>query len=243
MSGPLDTAAADAGDCTPSTSTSPTMPDLDGWPHGATAAMNTDTNGLRHDIAFLRALAEGGENDRGAQRGTGEAFVAAGVLYAAQCFATSGQVLGFGDLSETAMLLVSSVPTVLFLVAITVISVRNRQTSPGVVSRALSAAFGAAGAATLAMLCVFLIAVWRNPSLETWMIYPCTVFALQGAAWLVAWNLRRRAWLCAVAFGWLVSAVVLAASIGSPWYPVVAGVALLLLMAVPGAYMLRRQPG
>lgn len=205
--------------------------------------MNTYANGLRHDIAFLRALAEGGENDHGAQRGTGEAFVAAGVLYAAQCFAMSGQALGLGEMPEMAMLLVSSVPTVFFLIAIAVIAVRHRQQSPGVVSRALSAAFGAAGAATLAMLCVFVIAVWRHPSLETWMIYPCTVFALQGAAWLVAWNLRRRAWLCVVAFGWLVSAVLLALSIGSPWYPVVAGAALLLLMAVPGAYMLRRQPG
>jgi hypothetical protein len=205
--------------------------------------MTTYANGLRHDIAFLRALAEGGENDHRAQRGTGEAFVAAGVLYAAQCFAMSGEALGFGELPHTAMLLVSIVPTVLFLIAITVIAVRNRQQSPGVVSRALSAAFGAAGAATLAMLTVFLIAVWRHPSLETWMIYPCTVFALQGAAWLVAWNLRRRTWLCVVAFGWLASAVLLALSIGSPWYPVVAGVVLVLLMAVPGAYMLRRQPG
>jgi hypothetical protein len=46
-----------------------------------------------------------------------------------------------------------------------------------------------------------------------------------------------------VAAGWLMSAVALAASIGSAWYPVIAGTALLLLMAAPGAYLLRKQPG
>ena len=204
--------------------------------------MNTETRGLSHDIAFLRALAEGGANDRGAQRGTGEAFVAGGVLYGLQCLAMSGEALGFGAPSASVALAFSSAPTVLFLIALTVIIARHRQQSPGVVARALSAAFGAAGAATVAMLCIFLIAVWRQPSLETWLLYPCTVFALQGAAWLVAWRLRRRAWLGVVAFGWLISAVALSASIGLPWYPVIAGVALLLLMAAPGAYMLRAQP-
>jgi hypothetical protein len=205
--------------------------------------MNSEAQGLRHDIAFLRALADGGEHDHRAQRATGEAFVVAGVLYAVQCFAMSGEALGFGMPGDTAMLVISVVPTVLFLAALTVIIVRSRQPSPGVVARALSAAFGAAGTATVAMLCIFLIAVVRTPSIETWMLYPCTVFALQGAAWMVAGALRRRTWLHAVAAGWLVSAVALAASIGSAWYPVIAGTALLLLMAAPGAYLLRKQTG
>ena len=60
---------------------------------------------------------------------------------------------------------------------------------------------------------------------------------------LMGGTLRRRLWLKVVAFGWLASAVVLAASIGSTWFGVIAGMTLLLLMALPGAYMLRRQPG
>ncbi len=203
--------------------------------------MNSESHDLRHDIAFLRALAEGGEHDRGAQRGTGEAYVAAGTLYGLQCLAMSGSAFGFGELSTTATIVVSVVPTVLFLIALVMIYVRHPEPAPGVVSRALTAAFGATGAATLTLLCVFVIAVWRDRSIETWMLYPCAVFSLQGAAWLVAWALRRRAWLRWVACGWLVSAVALAASIGSPWYPLIAAVALLLLMAAPGAYMLRQQ--
>lgn len=203
--------------------------------------MNSEPQDLRDNIAFLRLLAEGGGSDRTVLRSTGEAYVAGGVCYAAQCFAMSGAAFGF-ELSETATWLVSSLPTVLFLLVLGVIFRRHPEQSPGVAARALSAAFGAAGAATVAMLCVFVIEVWRRPSIETWQIFPCTVFALHGAAWFVAATLRRRTWLHVVAFGWLASAVALSASIGSPWYPVVAGAALALLMALPGMVMLRAHP-
>ncbi len=63
-----------------------------------------------------------------------------------------------------------------------------------------------------------------------------------GAGWLVAGSLRHRLWLKVVAFGWRAGAVMLAASIGSKWFGVVAGMTLLVLMALTGAYMLRRRP-
>ena len=89
------------------------------------------------------------------------------------------------------------------------------------------------------MLCVFATVALREKSLTIWLLYPCAVFALQGAAWMVAWRLRRRLWLGVVALGWLLSAVALSSTIGSPLYPMVAGVALVLFMAVPGAVMMR----
>ena len=110
----------------------------------------------------------------------------------------------------------------------------------GVVARALTAAFAAAGTATLSMLCVFASVAIREKSLTIWLLYPCAVFALQGAAWMVAWMLRttgvarrRRRWVGSL------SAVVLAWTIGTPLYPMIAGVALVLFMAVPGAVMMR----
>jgi len=39
----------------------------------------------------------------------------------------------------------------------------------------------------------------RLHSLTVWLIYPCTVCVLQGAAWSVAFVLRRRPWLGLVA--------------------------------------------
>lgn len=199
--------------------------------------MNSENQSVRDDLAFLRTLAEGGGES---QRGTGAALVVGGLLYGLQCFVSGAQSYGWLNLSDIFMGIFSVAITVVFLLAISWITWRGRNASRGgVVARALSAAFAASGTATLSMLCVFASVAIREKSLMIWLLYPCAVFALQGAAWMVAWMLRRRVWLGVVALGWLLSAVLLAWTIGSPLYPMVAGVALVLFMAVPGAIMMR----
>lgn len=199
--------------------------------------MNSQNHSARDDLAFLRALAEGGGES---QRGTGMALVVGGLLYGLQCFVAGAQSYGWLRLSDVAMTAFSIAITVVFLLAISWISWLGRNAPRGgVVARALSAAFASAGTATLSLLCVFASVAIRDKSLTIWLLYPCAVFALQGAAWMVAWMLRRRAWLGVVALGWLVSAVVLAWTIDTPLYPMIAGVALVLFMAVPGAVMMR----
>jgi len=200
-------------------------------------AENDRTKTAVDDLAFLRALAEGGE---ASLRATGAALVAGGILYGAQCFIFAAQAFGLVQLSDTVGTVVAIGITVAFLLALAWIVWRNRGANEGgVVTRALGAAFGSAGTATLSMLCIFAFAALREKSLTIWFLYPCAVFALQGAAWMVAWMLRRRAWLGIVAFGWLVSAVVLSFTIGTLLYPLVAGAALVLFMALPGAMMMR----
>jgi hypothetical protein len=199
--------------------------------------MNSENHSARDDLAFLRALAEGGGES---QRGTGAALVVGGLLYGLQCFVSGAQAYGWVHLSETFMGIFSVAITAVFLIAISWMSWLGRNAARGgVVARALTAAFAAAGTATLSMLCVFASIAIRENSLMIWLLYPCAVFALQGAAWMVAWMLRRRAWLGLVAAGWLVSAVVLAWTIGTSLYPMIAGAALVLFMAVPGAIMMR----
>jgi hypothetical protein len=199
--------------------------------------MNSENHSLGEDLAFLRALAEGGDES---QRGTGAALVAGGVLYAIQCFVSSAQAYGWLVLSDAQSGLFAAAITIAFLIAISWITWKNRKASRGgVMARALGAAFASAGTATIAMLCVFANVALREKSLDIWLLYPCAVFALQGAAWMVAWFLRRRLWLGAVALGWLISSVALSWTIGSASYPLVAGFALLLFMAVPGAIMMR----
>ncbi len=199
--------------------------------------MNSENHSARDDLAFLRALAEGGGES---QRGTGMALVAGGLLYGLQCFVAGAQSYDWVHLSDVVMTVFSIAITVVFLVAISWISWLGRNAPRGgVVARALSAAFASAGTATLSLLCVFASVAIRDKSLTIWLLYPCAVFALQGAAWMVAWMLRRRAWLGVVALGWLVSAVVLAWTIDTPLYPMIAGIALVAFMAVPGAVMMR----
>jgi hypothetical protein len=199
--------------------------------------MNSENHSARDDLAFLRALAEGGGES---QRGTGIALVLGGLLYGLQCFVAGAQAYGWVQLSDAVMTVFSIGITVAFLVSISWMSWLGRNAPQGgVVARALSAAFASAGTATLSMLCVFASVAIRDKSLTIWLLYPCAVFALQGAAWMVAWMLRRRGWLGVVALGWFASAIVLAQTIDTPLYPMIAGVALVLFMAVPGAVMMR----
>lgn len=199
--------------------------------------MNAEQGRAIDDLAFLRALAEGGGES---QRATGAALFLGGVLYGAQCLIFAAHSYGWVTLSDTVQSVVSIGITAIFLIGITVITVRNRvPPQGGIVARALNAVFASAGTATLSMLAAFATVALREKSITIWLLYPCTVFALQGAAWTAAWMLRRRTWLGVVALGWLISAVVLAISIGTPHFPMIGGIALLLFMAVPGRVMMQ----
>jgi len=199
--------------------------------------MNAEHGRVVDDLAFLRALAEGGGEQ---QRATGLALFVGGILYGAQCLIFGAQAYGWIALSERVQSVISTGITVVFLIAIAWITWRNRSPQTGgIVARALNAVFASAGTATVSMLVAFATVALREKSLTIWLLYPSTVFALQGAAWTAAWMLRRRAWLGTVALGWLVSAAVLAISIGTPHYPMIAGFALVFLMAIPGRVMMR----
>ena len=205
--------------------------------HGGNC-MNAEQHNLGDDLAFLRALAEGGGES---QRGTGAALLAGGLLYGLQCFVAGAHAYGWVAAERY-------VP----------IGVRGRHHggrfcshcagSRGAVARRRKAAWrrvryrrhspARAPQRLRCCACSRTVAV-REESLTIWLLYPCAVFALQGAAWMVAWRLRRRTWLGVVALGWMLSAVALSSTIGSPAYPLVAGLALVLFMAVPGAVMMR----
>jgi len=200
--------------------------------------MNAEQGRVGDDLAFLRALAEGGGEH---QRATGAALVSGGLLYGAQCFIFGAQAYGWVQLSELTQTVISIGITVVFLASLVWISRRNRNAPiGGIVARALNAVFASAGMATLSLLAAFASVAIREKSLTIWFLYPCAVFAMQGAAWTAAWMLRRRTWIGIVALGWLVSAVVLALSIGTLLFPIVAGFALVLFMAVPGRVMMQR---
>jgi len=200
--------------------------------------MNAEQQKAADDLAFLRALAEGG---RESQMATGAGLLAGGVLYALQCFVFGAQMYGWLHMSDAVQTAFAAGVTVVFLLAIAWITWRNRGSveSGGVVARALQAAFASAGMATLALVAAFGLVAVRERSLTIWLLFPCAVFALQGAAWMIAWMLRRRTWLAVVAFGWLLCAVALSWSIETPLYPFVAGAALVLFMAIPGAIIMR----
>ena len=193
---------------------------------------------LEPDLDFLRGLVDGGGSKT--QYLTGHAFVVGGSAYAFQCIANWFFVTLELDLPGLAWIALHTLPTVIFLAYCVWQGMRYGSANTGnATSRAITAAFQAAGFTNLALILIFAPTALSRGDFTIWLFYPAVVFALQGAAWLTAFQLRRRLWLLGVALGWLVSAVTLGLLIGSLTYLLVAGAALFLFMTVPGIVMVR----
>jgi len=113
-----------------------------------------------------------------------------------------------------------------------------------VASRALNAAFSAAGMANTAVIIVFGVGAYRDQDFAIWLYYAAIVFALQAAAWYGAWMLKRKGWMLAVALGGWVAAVALGVLVRQPViYLYVCTAALFLLFALPGWIIFRAARG
>jgi hypothetical protein len=202
-------------------------------------AMATDLETARDDLAYMRSLVSG----TGAMQATiGEAFVWAGLLYGSQCILHWLQTLGLAPAEGLAALAISLLPTILFCGVLTWIIWKDRNTkATGVAARALGAVFQGAGLANLVMALVFAYGAGRAESFGLWLYHPIVVCMFQGVAWFVAWAILRRAWLGLVSAGWFATTVALGvavfADVGA--YLLILGVALIVLMAIPGYAMWR----
>jgi hypothetical protein len=202
--------------------------------------MNVDAQSAREDLAFLKALV--GQDENFSMRPLGEAYFAGGLIYGGQMLLHAAQALGMLPTSAPFAMLIGLGPTALFIPVITWINMRNRAIRPsGVVGRAVGTVFGTIGLANLILILVVGSVAWREDSIPTWLIYPCSVFVMQGAAWLFAYTMRRRTWFALVAAGWFVCAVAMALSVMAlGYYILFAGLGLWLCMALPGWHMMRR---
>jgi len=200
--------------------------------------MTDPTMSARDDLAFVRSLvSDGGQ----VQSSTGAALLAGGLCYGIQCLA-QGLLLhvsaGFPG-RGAAQLIAAILPTMVFLVLITRISLSairaNMGVGTGVASRALRTAFGSMGLSILVTGTVFGYVAIREHSLTIWLFHPIMVGVAQGIAWYMASSIRRRGWYAAVAAGWFATALLLAALMHNiDGYISVIGAALLGLMALPG---------
>lgn len=200
----------------------------------------SDAQSARDDLAFLRGLV--GDDENAQTRSFGEAYFASGLIYGGQMLLHAAQSLGLISQAPPAALLVGVGPTVLFIPVLSWIIYRNRKNAVrGAVGRAVAAVFGVIGLANLALIAVIGSVAWREHSVTTWLIFPCAVFVLQGAAWLFAYMMRRRAWFAWVAFGWFAAAIGMALSVTALGYFILfAGLGLWACMALPGLAMLRQ---
>jgi hypothetical protein len=199
--------------------------------------MSSTPQSVKDDLAFMRSLVEAGGDIQGP---IGEAYLAAGVCYGVQMILTVAQGVAWLPAGGGWPLTIGLAPTVVFLAALAFVIWRHRHAPPRRgMWRAIAAVFSSIGLANLALVAVIGSVAVRQHSITTWLIYPCTVFVLQGAAWLIAYLLLRRAWLALVAVGWFAAGIVMACLIQSmTWFLVSAGIGFVLLMVVPGAVMI-----
>lgn len=200
--------------------------------------MTPTPQSAQDDLAFLKSIVSSGD---GIQASFGEAYLAAGLCYGLQAILSAGQMLNMLPNVPIWSLVIGVGPTAVFLAILAWVLVRARRApATGVVGRAIAAGFGGVGTANLVLVIVIGWIAARQHSLATWLIYPCTVFVLQGAAWMIAYTLRRRAWLGLVAAGWFVTAIAMGFSVQSLGYFILwLGLGFLVLMVIPGAVMIR----
>jgi hypothetical protein len=194
----------------------------------------------RDDLAFLRALvSEGGQ----AQGPVGAGLLAGGLCYGLQCLAQWGLLVSKWTAPPWLALSIGLLPTVIFLAILVRLIIRDRNPSHnGVGTRAMNAAFGGAGLASLTTSAIFAYLAFRHQSIMIWLFHPMMVCVVQGTVWYIAYAIRRRGWIGLVSAGWFATALLLAFLIESPWFLLLLAVSLLLMMALPGWVLMRNRP-
>lgn len=193
------------------------------------------------DLAFMRSIVEGGGRP---PLTLAICYLAGGLLYGLQCLYHVGQAAGLIRLPDLANLLFVVGVSVAFLAVLTWAILKDRKDGSAnkgsSLVRAQNAAFSATGMANTAVIIVFGVGAVRDQDFAIWLYYAAIVFALQAAAWYMAWMLKRRGWMLATALGGWGTAVALGLLVREPlWYLGVCTVALFLLFALPGWIMFR----
>ena len=204
-------------------------------------AAKSRPNSPEDDLAFMRSIVEGGGRT---PMTLAVCYLAGGLLYGVQCLFHVGQATGLIDWPDLANLLFVVMITVSFLAVLTWAILKDRRDGPAnrgpMASRSLNAAFSATGMANTAVIIVFGVGAMRDNDFAIWLYYAAIVFALQAAAWFMAWTLKRKGWMLATALGGWITAVALGLLVREPlWYLGVCTVALFALFALPGWIMFR----
>ena len=207
-----------------------------------TPGLDSGPNTAEADLAFMRALADGGRQPT-AMAGP-SIYLAAGLLYGAQCLYHLLEIVTPIRWPGLMSLAVAIGVNAIFFTLLTIVLIRERGRRLGGsgVSRAINAMFAASGLANLCFVAVYgLNAAWMS-QFGFWLLYAATVFILQGAVWWVAWLMRRKLWMMLTALGWFASGIALGLILQRDMaaYLAVCGAALFLCMALPGWIMVRQ---
>ena len=203
--------------------------------------MSASEKSIREDAAFLRALAQGSASGSAKD---GAILLAAGLIFglvAAQYWAAGSGLLPASPGLRPWLWIDGLVPFILVMI---LIARKFRGQATGAATRALSAAWGGVGVAHVFGVLALVVGGARLglPLLATW-VFPLVLFTLFGAAWSVAFAVRRRAAFAVCAVGSYLAAGLCGLVMGRPEEWLVLAGGLFALVAAPGLAILRASRG
>ncbi|MDO9222664.1 MAG: hypothetical protein Q7U20_03015 [Caulobacter sp.] len=214
---------------------------IDTASRGEGCQMTDEMKTLKDDIAFMRALAQ--EGQRTPLLG-GAILLTAGVVFAGASLAHWAVMAGVVIVSPWAFPGIWTVALSVFLITLTVLR-RRMDGQPGASSpgnRAAGMAWTGVGWAIFTMAVVLAVISYRTHSPAPMMVFPSVILTFYGLGWTVAAAMSRKGWIWLTAIGSYVWAVVTAwFAAGSEVYLIYA-LALLMLAALPGFLLMRREP-
>lgn len=194
----------------------------------------------REDIAFMRNLAE-----QGANRPIfgGAALVAAGLVYSAACAANwlvivrpiADPGVWTGWIWGTAV--------AVQILAVSVMRVRFRGLRAGPIdrtNRVFAFVWKGVGLAIMSCLASFFLAAWIGHELQLFAATPTVILALYGVGWTATASSSNERWTWGVAILSYLLAIASGALIGNVNLVLLFAPALLLLLALPGAMLIKR---
>ena len=197
----------------------------------------TDTQSLKDDLAFLRDLTQ--DSGKGLAR-DGFNLATVGLVFGLVTLVY--WLIFWGPLANLIALAywLWIVGVVLMIVA-TAVARRRLPAATGAAARALSVAWNGVGLSLLAGGLALLAAGWRmHDSGFVLATFPILLFSLYGAAWGVAFAVKRLGWFAWVSAGCFAAAIAEGLLYGSPHQWLVLSIGLFLLVGLPGLVILNK---
>jgi hypothetical protein len=197
----------------------------------------SDTQSLKDDLAFLRDLTQDG--GKGLAR-DGFALAVIGLTFSAVCFVywlvLSGPLAGVGVLGFWLW-----PAPLLFDIVLIELAKRRLPPATGAAARALSTAWNGVGVSLTGGGLALMAAAWRQNDWPFLLAtYPILLFSLYGAAWGVAYAVKRLGWFAWVGAGCFAAAIAEGLLFRSPHQWLVLSAGLFLLVGLPGLVILKK---
>jgi hypothetical protein len=200
--------------------------------------MTDDMQALKDDISFLRALAQ---ESRTPHHLGGAIILTAGVTFAVASTVNWAIISHLVAVSPWVGAGAWAAALALTLLAVAMVKARSPSLrTPGI--RAAGIVWAGVGWAIFSLATAIAIVCWRTQSYIPVLLFPSFILALYGAAWSVAAVVPAKRWIWLTAIGSYVAAPLVALPAPGPNGLLAYAVALILLAAIPGAVLMRKEP-